>query len=267
MDYSSAPMRTLPCIAMAVFTVAWGAAHPARAQEAIGAGIAENLAAGRSATDFNSRLRIRSGYWGLAGDRRLVPTRISGTYAPHPSVALRVQLPLLYADAGAAGSEFGSSDLSTRVLWRAWNHPKAAAFVGLELFFPTASDPLLGTEKYIASPILVGFFPLLDNLFFIPVYQHLLSYAGNDDRADINILRFRPLMLAQWPRGWWCLLDPGFLWDLEDDLPTKDTMTLGLEVGKQVTERMTLSGKPAIQVYGTEDFGWAFDLSFTFRFD
>ena len=27
-------------------------------------------------------------------------------------------------------------------------------------------------------------------------------------------------------------------------------MTLGLEVGKQVTDRITLSGKPSIQVYG-----------------
>jgi hypothetical protein len=210
---------------------------------------------------------LGSAYLSLAGDPWLVATRLSGTYALHPSVALRLQLPLVYADPGIASGEFGTSDLSARVLWRAWNHPRAAAFVGLEFWFPTASDPLLGTEKYSLAPLAAAFIPLLDNVFFIPIYQQLLSYAGNDERADLNILRIRPVLLAQWPRRWWTLLDPGFLWDLEDDRPTDDTMTLGLEVGKQLTDRIALSGKPAIQVYGSEDFAWAFDLSFTFRFD
>ena len=263
-------MRGFACTALALLSTCAGAA-PARAQEAIGAGIAENIAAGRSATDFSSRFRIRAGYLSLPGDTDpwLLPIRLSATYAPHPSVALRLQLPLLYADSGIPGASgvFGTSDLSARVLWRAWNHPRAAAFVGLEFFFPTASDHALGTEKYMLSPIAAGFVQVLDNFFFIPVYQQLLSYAGNDARADLNILRIRPIVLAQWPRGWWTLLDPGFLWDLEDDLPTEDTMTLGLEVGKQVTKRISLAAKPGIKVYGSEDFAWAFELSFSFRFD
>jgi hypothetical protein len=254
-------------IALAFLCLAWGGASPARGQEALGAGIAENLAAGRSATDFSSRVRIRTGYWNTANDTKLVPTRLSGTWAPHPSVGLRLQLPLLYRNPRGANGEFGTSDLSARVLWRAWNHPRAAAFVGLELFFPTASDPTLGTEKYSISPIAAAFFPITKNFFFIPVYQQLISYAGDDDRADLNILRLRPILLAQWPRRWFTLLDPGFLWDLEDDLKTDDTLTLGLEVGKQVTDRITLSGKPGVQVYGTEDFAWSFDLSFTYRFE
>ena len=44
-------------------------------------------------------------------------------------------------------------------------------------------------------------------------------------------------------------------------------MTLGLEVGKQLTDRIALSGKPGIQVHGSEDFAWAFELALTFRFD
>ena len=107
----------------------------------------------------------------LPDDPWLVATRISGTYAPHPSVALRLQQPLTYADPGDSEGEFGTGDLSTRVLWRAWNHPRVAAFVGLELFFPTASNPLLGTEKYSLAPTAAAFFQVLDNVFFIPVYQ------------------------------------------------------------------------------------------------
>ena len=44
-------------------------------------------------------------------------------------------------------------------------------------------------------------------------------------------------------------------------------MTMGLEVGKELTKRMALSAKPSVQVYGTEEFAWAFDLSLTYRFD
>jgi hypothetical protein len=259
--------RRNTALALTFLWLAWGGASPARGQEAIGAGIAENIAAGRAATDFNTRVRVRTGYWNTAKDTKIVPTRISGTWAPHPSLAFRLQLPLFYTNPTGASSQFGTSDLSARVLWRAWEHPRAAAFVGLEMFFPTASDPMLGTEKYSISPIALAFLPITKRLFFIPVYQQLISYAGDNDRADLNILRFRPILVAQWPRRWFTLLDPGFLWDLEDDLETKDTMTLGLEVGKQVTDHIVMSGKPSIQVYGTEDFAWAFELSFTYRFD
>jgi hypothetical protein len=63
------------------------------------------------------------------------------------------------------------------------------------------------------------------------------------------------------------MLDPGFLWDLEDDREAKDTMTLGLEVGKILTPRFAVTAKPSIQTYGTEDFAWAVELSVTFSFD
>ncbi len=69
---------------------------------------------------------------------------------------------------------------------------------------------------------------------------------------------------AVWVRG---PEHPGFLWDLEDDRETKDTMTVGLEVGKLLTPQFAVTGKPSIQAYGTEDFAWAVELSITFSFD
>jgi hypothetical protein len=260
-------MRVVICIAWAVLLLPWGGALPANAQESLGAGIPENLAAGRSATDFNSRIRWRTGYLNLPGDAWLVPSRISGTWAADPSVALRIQIPLVYANTGGPESAFGIGDVSARILWRAWDHPRISTFVGLELFFPSAADPLLGSGKFVVSPIAGLVLKILDNLYFVPFYQQFISYAGSDARAELNVLRIRPMLVAAWPRKWWTLLDIGLLWDLEDTLPLEDTMTIGLEVGKQLTDQLSLSGKPSIQAYGTEDFAWALEFALTFRFD
>jgi hypothetical protein len=239
---------------------------PARAQE-IGRGIAENTAAGRSPTDFNSRVRVRSAYLDLPIDAELWTTSLSGTWAPIPSLALRLQLPLNYVDPEGSGAEFGMGDLSARALWRPWRNERLAAFVGLDLVFPTASDPILGTEKYSVAPAVAGFAQLMDRLAFIPVYQQIISFAGKDDRFDLNIVRFRPILVAYWPGELYTLLEPGFYWDLEDDRPNQDTMTLGLEVGRQLTKQTGLSAKPSVQVYGTEEFAWAFELTLSYRFD
>ena len=116
-------VHLLACIAFALSSLLWGDVRWASAQEAIGGGIPENLAAGRSATDFSSRLRVRTGYLGLPGDRWLVPTRISGTYAPHPSVALRPQLPLIYAGMSSRKRHERAMNSLERVgLGNRWDH-------------------------------------------------------------------------------------------------------------------------------------------------
>jgi len=238
----------------------------AHAQEPLGATIGENVQAGRLPTDFLSRIRVRTAYLSLFNDTQVVSTRAAGTYAPRPDLALRLQLPFPWVDPGVSTleSEGGVGDLSFRVLWRFFANSWFSAIVGTELFFPTASEPILGTEKYSIAPQAALVFRFWERFFFVPVYQQLISYAGNEDRADLNILRFRPIVLVQLPRRWWATLDPGFLWDLEDDLPTDDTMTMSLEVGKRITDRIAVTAKPGIQVYGSEDFAWSAELSLTF---
>ncbi len=141
-------------IVLVVLSLPWGNAPPARAPEALGAGIAENIAAGRSATDFNSRVRVRTGYLSLPRDTEIVPTQFSGTYAPRPNVALRLQVPLVYVDPENARSEFGVSDMSARVLWRPWTHPEgAAAFVGVEFLLPTAPGVQAGCAGCSGRPL------------------------------------------------------------------------------------------------------------------
>ncbi len=127
---------------------AWG-------QAALGQQIRTNINRSRAPTDFLSRLRVRSIYLRLAGDAQLLSTQFSGQYALFPSLALRLLVPLVHVDSGVAGMSprFGLGDLRTRTLWRVWHTPLTATFIGVDLFFPTATDPLLGTEKYSIAPI------------------------------------------------------------------------------------------------------------------
>ncbi len=245
-----------------------GAARSAHAQGGLGDQGQVNIDAGRAPTDFLTRVRLRNVYADLSDDTKFNSLRLIGEYAPHPSLSLRLEVPLNYLDPGFsdASSEFGLGDLRARALWRFWHSGPAAAVVGVDLFFPTATDPLLGTEKYSVA-FTAAFVYQIENIFLIPVYQQLVSYAGKDSRADIDIARFRPIVLAQWPHGWWTALDPGFLWDLEDDLPTEDTFTLGLELGKALTDRLSISTRPAIRAYGSEDFGWSVELAFSYHFE
>ena len=211
---------------------------------------------------------MQNSYADLSDDTKFNSLRLIGEYAPHPSLSLRLEVPLNYLDPGSGdrSSQFGLGDLRARALWRFWHSGPAAAVVGVDLFFPTATDRLLGTDKY-STAFTAAFVYQIDKIFLIPIYQHLISYAGKRSRSDLNIARFQPIVLAQWPRGWWTTLVPGFLWDLEDDLLTKDTFTLGLEVGKALTERLSVSTRPAFRVYGSEDFGWSVELALSYHFE
>ncbi len=127
------PGQTL-ALAVAIGLLA-AAPQAARAQEALGADVGENMASGNAPLDFRSRVRIRTGYLELDNRVSAVPTRLSATYAPDPRVALRLQIPFPYRDPDAPGrpSAFGVGDISTRLL-RLWNHPRVAGFAGGEVF-------------------------------------------------------------------------------------------------------------------------------------
>jgi len=163
-------------------------------------------------------------------------------------------------------SAAGLGDISTRALVRVWDSPHFSAVLGTELTFPSATDPLLGAEKYRVSPLAALIFHY-KNVLFVPVYQQDISYAGNSARADINIIRFRPVIVAVWPRGWWTTVEPGLWWDIEDALLTEDTATLGFEVGKRITERLAFSGKPSVRLNGSEEFAWAVEFSLSYSLD
>lgn len=92
------------------------------------------------------------------------------------------------------GSQDGLSDLQT-----SWflspKEPVGGFIVGIGpvLAFPTASDDLLGTEKWSAGPTAVA---LKQNGPWTVgmLAQHLWDYAGEDDRASVNNTLLQPFL-------------------------------------------------------------------------
>jgi hypothetical protein len=86
--------------------------------------------------------------------------------------------------------------------------------VGPAFLLPTATDELLGTEKWSAGPAAAVVYtrgPWVTGV----VVQNLWSFAGDPDRADVRAMTLRPLLNYNLPRGWYLTTSPSILanWD------------------------------------------------------
>ncbi len=112
-------------------------------------------------------------------------------------------------------------------------NPAVSFGIGPQLTTPTAGKDELGSEKWSA-----GFANVLFNASS-PKFQYgyLLtwqkSFAGKDDRQDVNVGAFQPFAFYQLGGGTYLRSAPIWVYDLEDD---DYSVPLGLGVG-QVTKR------------------------------
>jgi hypothetical protein len=73
--------------------------------------------------------------------------------------------------------------------------------IGPTLVFPTATDELLGTEKWSAGPGAVVFISKAPFTYGALV-NNLWSYAGDDDREDVNQFLLQPFINYNLSDGW-----------------------------------------------------------------
>ncbi|MBW2688506.1 MAG: hypothetical protein JRC99_01085 [Deltaproteobacteria bacterium] len=116
--------------------------------------------------------------------------------------------------------ETGLGDI---ILWNAftrndWSKPPKIFGFGVTAMLPTATDDVLGTEKWSAGPMAVVFHVGEPGGFIVgTVAQHWWSFAGDDDREDVNLtniqyfdyyrysdatnIGFSPNISANWEMG------------------------------------------------------------------
>ncbi len=102
---------------------------------------------------------------------------------------------------------------------------------GPALVFPTATDDLLGTEKWSVGPALAGVYssgPWVVGVVALNVW----SFAGADDRRDINVMTLRPLINYNLPNGWYLTSSPSIAANWEADGDDRWLVPLGGGAGK-----------------------------------
>ena len=98
-------------------------------------------------------------------------------------------------------SKFGIGYLDVSLFFSPSKPSKFLWGVGPVLSFPSATDEILGSEKWSAGPTAAGIYingPWVNGLLI----NNLFSYAGNSDRTNVNQMLIQPFINYDLPQGW-----------------------------------------------------------------
>ena len=117
----------------------------------------------------------------------------------------RTIIPVIHQDdvVPGSGSQFGLGDINMSLFL---SPTKSTANgitwgAGPVLLLPTATDPALGAKKWGAGPAVVAL-SLRGPWTVGMLANHIWSFAGDDDRPDINNTFVQPFAAYTWPSAW-----------------------------------------------------------------
>ncbi len=117
-----------------------------------------------------------------------------------------------------AGSQFGLGDISVS-LFASPKSPSNGIIwgVGPVFYLRTATDDLLGAEKWGAGPSAVAL-TVRGPWTVGSLANHVWSFAGNDERQDINNTFVQPFVAYTWPSAWTLSLqsETNYNWEAEE---------------------------------------------------
>jgi hypothetical protein len=141
--------------------------------------------------------------------------------------------------------------------------------LGPSIMLPTATDAQLGSEKWSAGATAV----LLaqPNPWSLGILvRHLWSFAGDDDRSDVNQSLIEPFINYNLDKGWYLLTDLVITANWESDSNNRWTVPIGGGFGKLVN----IGGQPinlrTEAYYNVEkpdnapEWLWGFTIQFLF---
>jgi hypothetical protein len=142
-----------------------------------------------------------------------------------------------------AGSQFGTGD----IVQSAFFSPKQNTASGWTwgagpvLLIPTASDDLLGADKWGVGPTAVAL-KQQGPWTYGALVNHIVSFGGDSDRADVNATFLQPFATYATPDGWSYTIQTEATRDWENK---EWNIPLGLLIGK-----VTQIGSQMVQVGG-----------------
>jgi hypothetical protein len=149
------------------------------------------------------------------------------------NVITRTILPVIYQPeiVEGTGSEFGLGDINETIFLSPANPGKFIWGLGPVFSFPTATDDVLGTDKWSAG--LSGLGLTIKGPWVIgALVSNLWSYAGDDDRGDVNSFLLQYFVNYNMADGWYLTSSPVITADWEADSDNQWTVPFGGGFGK-----------------------------------
>jgi hypothetical protein len=129
------------------------------------------------------------------------------------------------------GSESGLGDITYEGLFSPAAPGKVIVGLGLALIFPTATDDRLGAGKWQAGPAAVVL-TMTGPWVLGALAQNTWSFAGDDDRADVNFMFSQVFINYNIKNGWYLTTSPIITANWEAESGEQWTVPLGGGFGK-----------------------------------
>jgi len=125
----------------------------------------------------------------------------------------------------------GLSDINVQLFLTPAQTGKFIWGVGPAFILPTATDELIGTEKWSAGPAAAAVY--INGPWLIGVVaQNVISFAGDDSRDDVNAMTVRPTINYNFPNGWYLSSSPSIAANWKADSKNRWFVPMGGGVGK-----------------------------------
>lgn len=144
------------------------------------------------------------------------------------TIAPIVYQPELY---DGQGSKFGLGDISQSLFLGPTKPGSLIWGAGAVFLLPTATDGRLGTKKWSAGPAVVGL-TMRGPWVLGALLQNVWSFAGDGDRADVNLMTLQYFINYNLPDGWYLTSSPINTANWEADSGDRWTIPLGGGVGR-----------------------------------
>jgi hypothetical protein len=148
----------------------------------------------------------------------------------------RAIIPAIYQPllAPGVGNEFGLGDINFTTFLSPRESGGTVWGVGPSLTIPSASNEVLGTEKWTLGPAFVVFRDIGSWSTGLLI-SNAWSIGGESDRADVNAGFLQPWFYYNFPSGAYIFYEPVITVDWEADSGERWTVPLGIGVGKITT--------------------------------
>lgn len=171
----------------------------------------------------------------------VIPASISDDW----NLITRVIVPVVYQDdVIGRESQFGLGDITPSFFFSP-KQPTAGGWtlgVGPVFLLPSATDDLLGTEKWGAGPTFIALRQTDDGWTYGALLNHIWSFAGNDDRDDVSSTFLQPFVAKQFSGARTLTVNFESTYDWKHEqwvVPLNLTYSKVIKVGEQ---RMSLVG-------------------------